>query len=315
MAAIAFSGMEQYICSAIRTCQDELLVICPFVKVRPLSRLLSELPSGIQVRLVMSWTAQNFLSGACDPEVFAYCREVGIDLRANSHIHLKVWLIDRRRLLLTSANITDSALGFTDQPNHEFIVDAPAECDELDALGEILQSSPTVDEEIYTATLSWLGATQQLPQEYPVLVPQPEETELSVGSLPLCASPKVLACEYLRAISRDLSEGAIHDLKVLGVPSGLDEKGFMSYARSAFLRLPIVKAVTAHLTGRPVYFGEMKECLQQLDSSSPKPSRQDLTPITQNLYRWLSELQPSHYSVDTPHYSERIQKIGDPPDG
>jgi phosphatidylserine/phosphatidylglycerophosphate/cardiolipin synthase-like enzyme len=146
---IIYRSIEEYIITSVRTAINEITVVCPFIKIEPLARILSFSAPTVKVYIITSWKLENFLAGVSDVELFSYCRNKAIDLRANNRLHMKIWLIDRSQLLATSANISDRALGATVNFNYEFLVDSAATEIDLKAIDEIRDESTIIDEDIY----------------------------------------------------------------------------------------------------------------------------------------------------------------------
>jgi hypothetical protein len=302
---LIYHALEEYICSAIANCENRLLVICPFIKIAPLSRILINLAPRVKVDIITSWKLTNFTSGVSDVDIFKFCKHSGIRLRANNRIHLKVWLIDDTKLLATSANITDSALGAVSSPNHEFLTDNRPCQPDFKALETILNESIEITDGIYLKTLELL---EQWVDYKPVdidLLDYELALESLVDDIPRTSNPQELYFLYSQA-GTTFSEDVEHDLERLKIPAGLCAESFMSALDRSFFRLPIIRKVASRLSEAPIYFGEIKAFLQDVNDSDPKPTRRELTSIAQNLYKWLTALRPSQFIVDKPCHSERL---------
>ena len=302
-----YSAIEECISSRIESAQNSLVIICPFIKVPTLERLLESVPVSAEITIVTTWKFKNFVAGVSDVEVFTCCKQRGIRLLINNRIHLKLWVIDSGRILVTSANITDSAVGHSSTPNYEVLTEITAEAVDLKAMSEILEVSIPLTEDIYEKTVELLGTAK---------IPTVEEVELIetdlplmnlVETLPITEDPSTLFTAY--ASGRDYVEDVLHDLEYLKIPPGLNYDRFIAAVEKAYFRLPIVVKVCERLERCPMFFGEMKAFLQDINDSDPKPTRRELTPITQNLYRWLCSLKPEQFEVDQPNHSERITFI------
>lgn len=302
-----YSAIEEYISSKIETVQSSLVIVCPFIKVPTVSRILGCVPPGAEITIITTWKFKNFVAGVSDVEVFTYCKQHGIRLFINNRIHLKLWVLDSERILVTSANITDTAVGYSSTPNHEVLTEIRAEAVDHTALSEILDASMLITEDDYKRTVELLKT---------VKIPEIEEVELIesdvrlmnlVETLPITADPSALYSAYSSGLAD--TEEVRHDLNYLKVPPGLSRDRFFAVVEKAYFRLPIVTKVCDKLKANSIFFGEMKAFLQDINDSDPKPTRRELTPITQNLYRWLSSLKPDQFVVDQPNYSERISRI------
>lgn len=302
---LIYDAIEEYISTAVQGCRAYLLIVCPFIKVAPLRRVIGGVASDVRVEIITTWKLSNFSAGASDVEIFDYCKEAGIRLLANNRIHLKTWLIDDTQLLGTSANITDSAFGLSAKPNYEFLTDTTASSSDRAAHASIFEESVDVTEEMYVKAVSLLKKMEpEKVTEIDLIDSKPCLVSL-VDHIPRCADPEELYRFYVGSTA-DLNEDAIHDLECLRIPPSLNRDMFLSAVQRSFFRLPIISRVCDRLIEAPMFFGEMKEFLQAINDSDPKPTRRALTPITQNLYRWLTALKPDVFVVERPNYSERL---------
>lgn len=299
-----YSAIEEFISSRIESVQSSLVIICPFIKVLTLERLLNNVPTGAEITIVTTWKFKNFAVGVSDVEIYECCKQRGIRLLINNRIHLKLWVIDSEIILVTSANITDSAVGYSAAPNHEVLTEITAEAVDRKAVSEILEASTPLTEDVYEKSVELLKAVE---------IPEIDEVELVesdillmnlVETLPITTDPSSLYAAY--SSGRDYTDEVLHDLEHLKIPPGLSRDRFIAAVEKAYFRLPIVMKVCENLAISPMFFGEMKAFLQEINDSDPKPTRRELTPITQNLYRWLCKLKPEQFVIDQPNYSERI---------
>lgn len=308
---IIYSSLEEYIIAHIRRAINEITVVCPFIKIEPLTRILSFTDPKLKVHIITTWKLDNFLTGVSDADIFPYCRDRAIDLRANNRLHMKIWLLDHSQLLATSANISNKALGATDDFNHEFLVDSVATETDLKAIDSIRKESVVINEDIYINTIQVIEANL-LPtpiSNVPDLITPRSRQACYVDDLPIVQTPEELYELYSQHLSDGRSPEVQHDIDRLELPEGLDRECFLAAVRRSFFRLPIIRAVIDRLRLNPLFFGEMKKLLQELHDLDPKPFRRELTLVTQNVYKWLVELSPEDFMVKTPHISEQISYI------
>jgi hypothetical protein len=275
----------------------------------PLHRIIVYSRSSVDVTIIGTWKLENFVAGVCDVDLYPYCIRNNINLRANNRIHLKAWILDRENLFIGSANVTDR--GLTDSPsaNYEFMARTEASESDLTHFDKIYSESTVIDEEIYQRALEALDRHPVGQEVYEDLLPNHSHRMALVDQLPLTQTPDALWDEYAHRNHSQKSQSAIHDLDRLSVPPNLDRNSFLHIVGQEFFALPIVVDFLDRLSESPVYFGESKALLQKLNESDPKPSRRDLTPVTQNLFSWLEELAPDRFIVDRPRHSQRLTRM------
>lgn len=308
---IIYKSIEEYILTCIRIAKEEITVFCPFIKIDPLTRLLSSPDSYMKVNIITTWKLENFLTGVSDVELFSFCANREIDLRANNRLHMKVWLIDRSQILATSANISDRALGAADNFNYEFLVESVATATDLKTIDAIKDESIIIDQNIYNKTVQLIEANSApiMAENTNDLLPTEYSNACYVDDLPLVNTPQDLYEIYSKYSLVACPPEVQHDIERLGLPEGLDQISFTIAVERSFFRLPIIRCVVDRLHKNSFFFGEMKKFLQELHDSNPKPFRRELTQVTQNLFKWLVELRPEEFKVEKPHISERISYL------
>jgi hypothetical protein len=93
---------------------SELRIICPFIKVEALARLLSHRFNDI--RVITRFSQFDFAEGVSDVAALRLLLANGARVRGIRKLHAKLYLFGASRAIITSANLTKSAL----DRNHEF---------------------------------------------------------------------------------------------------------------------------------------------------------------------------------------------------
>lgn len=102
------AGWERELSEALRADAKELRIICPFIKVGALDRLLSLRPARVQV--ITRFNLADFAEGVSDIQALRRLRDVGASVRGIRNLHAKVYLFGASRAIITSANLTEGAL-------------------------------------------------------------------------------------------------------------------------------------------------------------------------------------------------------------
>jgi len=108
------AGWGAELTAALRADTSELRVICPFIKAGALDRLLSLKPASIQV--ITRFNLVDFVEGVSDIAALRMLLDAGAQVRGVRKLHAKLYLFGASRAVITSANLTKSAL----DSNHEF---------------------------------------------------------------------------------------------------------------------------------------------------------------------------------------------------
>ena len=99
---------------AVRSDPNDLRIICPFIKVGAIDRLLSSHPRNM--RVITRFNLADFAECVSDIAALRRLLEAGAKVRGVKNLHAKLYVFGERQAIITSANLTDAALS----SNHEF---------------------------------------------------------------------------------------------------------------------------------------------------------------------------------------------------
>ena len=102
------AGWGSVLTAAIQTDPSKVCIICPFIKVGPIERLLSYQPSDIQV--ITRFNLADFAEGVSDVEALRKLLDADATIRGIQNLHAKLYLFGTSRAVITSANLTEAAL-------------------------------------------------------------------------------------------------------------------------------------------------------------------------------------------------------------
>ncbi len=96
-------------------CDDasELRIVCPFIKVGALQRLLRHSPGRVQV--ITRFNLGDFADRVSDVAALRKLLKVGARVRGVRNLHAKLYVFGKKRAIITSCNLTEAALS----RNHE----------------------------------------------------------------------------------------------------------------------------------------------------------------------------------------------------
>ncbi len=99
---------------AVNQAADEILLITPFVQLRPVKELLGQ--KDIKVKLVTRFNLEHFYKGVSDLRALEFLLDMGAEIKGIRNLHAKAYVFDSSKAIVTSANLTHAAL----LRNHEF---------------------------------------------------------------------------------------------------------------------------------------------------------------------------------------------------
>lgn len=290
----------------VASAKSDLLVVAPFIKVAALDRLLQHLDPSVQLKCITRWHIQEIASGAGDLDVYRTVCSMGGSLWLNQSLHAKVLVADQAAVI-GSANITNAALGWSNSPNLELVVDTTVSSSELREFEQRLsEAAIEVDDYIYDK-FSIAIASQEVRIELDktilttdVLADVSEEFDTW---LPKTRDPALLYAKYAGISGQNVATAgkstADADLAMLNMPQGLSEDAFGEVVSIKLLSFPMIVRID-HVLSNERRFGEMRDYLADWMNSSSE----DASLAWQATMRWLLYFLHDRYHYSRPRYSE-----------
>ena len=101
-------GWSEEFTKALLDDSSELRIICPFIKKGALQRLLRHHPANVQV--ITRFNLADFAEGVSDVAALQQLLESGARIRGVRNLHAKLYLFGKSRAIITSCNLTETAL-------------------------------------------------------------------------------------------------------------------------------------------------------------------------------------------------------------
>jgi phosphatidylserine/phosphatidylglycerophosphate/cardiolipin synthase-like enzyme len=282
--------------------QKELLLVAPFVKRSVLRRVLSHVRPDVAIQIVTRWRVDEIAAGVSDLDIWLLVTDrPNTLLWLRSDLHAKYYRADRDHALVGSANLTNAALGWSQQSNLELLIESPV-LTEFEV--ELFRGTVQVDESIYQHIRQIIDEIPKDQLITPSTEPQLHEeivdelNAVSVESwLPSLRHPENLYVAY-QGKADQLGTGsriaAESDLQILNVPPNLERKYFDAYVGVQLLHMPIVRKVDEFVE-EPQRFGSVRNYLRSLRCAEREGFDADIA--WQTLMRWMKHFMPNHSEV------------------
>lgn len=288
-----------------REAKADLLLVAPYIKAAALGRLLDACPPGVAIKVVTRWRIDEIVVGVSDLEVWPLLRDRGAGLWLHPNLHAKYYRADDAHILIGSANLTDSALGWRPDPNLEILLAAPDAGEAHAAFERSLWSrARMVDDALHAAFVRALEAFPPPP------APPPAVQEVAPAFddwRPQLRFPADLWHAYsgeAALLTLAAQESAAADLAAFAPPSGLDRRQFETWVALQLRQHPEMHAIDRFLS-QSRRFGEVRDLLAQRGAS-------DADRAWQSWMRWLLHFLPDDYEMRVANYSEIFRKRGVP---
>ena len=294
-----------HVLAACQSAREHLLLCAPFVKGQVLRELLDQTADSVAIELFTRWRPEEVAAGVSDTIVLDIVTSCGGSVFLCDRLHGKYVRFDDR-VLVGSANLTATALGWAASPNLEILIEVPRKTPQLLAFEESLRVESIVATDELASEVDRIAAL--LPRQ----APPPEVLALDAaasspsGWFPSLREPHDLFIGYsagLARLARMSADAAAADLAALQVPPGLTRSQFDALVGSRLLQTMAVRAVD-DLLEEPQRFGAVRDRLGQLIGLD----RDGADIAWQTLMRWLLEFLPQRYDRRVANWSEILAR-------
>ena len=294
--AILFSNeIMDAVVKELHKATDSVQIITAYCKEKTFKHLDSEINREVaDKRLLVRFRLDDLLKGSTDFGILQYGLDRGWKVYVRFDLHAKTYIIDNKRGLVGSANVTNSGLNIGKNGNMEMAAFVDIEEKDIEKISGLFKDAVLINEDLLDRMKQQLEAVDN------------NETKTSYRwdvSIRNLFSPHI---ETL--FSYELPEES--ELKKGVYLSFLDEeydgnkeklKETFRWSNSYLWLLDTLKSHEGCM-----YFGELSSCLHNVVVSDPKPYRRDIKVMLANLLRLAEELEMNEIVIDRPNYSQRV---------
>lgn len=280
----------------------ELVLCAPFAKKAVVAQVLSCVPDNVQILLFTRWRPDEVAAGVSDTKVLDLLESRGGKVYLHDRLHAKFYR-NESRVLLGSANLTATALGWSQSSNLELLVESVR--GEIDLLEAELHTSSVIATRELAAEVEAIAALL-VPE---VAIPCRVVTQVAPGVwVPSLRMPADLYVAYSRgtaALTSRSAAAAASDLEALDLPLGLESAQFKCLVGNRILWHELFRVVD-DFVAEPRRFGEVRRFISEYLSLD-----RDVADATwQVLMRWMLEFLPMRYMHSQVRHSEIFARRG-----
>lgn len=301
MSLLCSDEILNAIYSELQSAQNSVRIASAYCKKNAFEKLDSHISNTVSKKqLLLRFRLADILHGSTDFEVLDYCAQNKWQVFIRFDLHAKTYIIDNKRGIVGSANMTSSGLNLNEIGNYEMATIVPLENSDIAKIdrlfGEAVLVTPAIFEKM-KAELANLKADTQ----------NGEKKSWSAELLNLFA-PKVttLFSHELPETKELPSQKGEHiqflDFIFTGDFSEIKEK--FRWCNAYLWLLQVLKN-----NDGCIYFGQLSAELHNALISDPKPYRKDVKSWLSNLLSWCEKLEMSEIKIDVPNHSQRVQLI------
>ena len=94
----------------IRSCDKNILLCAPYIKNDIVKKIIKEKNENVNLQVITTSSLASFIHGASDIDAIEELIETGAQVINCQHLHAKIYLFDKERAIITSANLTYNGL-------------------------------------------------------------------------------------------------------------------------------------------------------------------------------------------------------------
>lgn len=280
----------------------QVFLAAPFIKQDILRRLLQAIPEKPEVTIVTRWIPEEVAYGVSDLAVLdLVTARPKTRLLLHPCLHAKFYRIDSH-CLVGSANLTANALGWSQVPNIEILIEVLHEQHGLITFEEILIRQAIIATESIRKSVQ-LAADEiqkQLLYTPKNIESNSKELLLPLTWFPVCVSPEHLYRIYSGADTSLLLTSAVNtgrsDLSILAILPGLSEDDFRRYVMALLDQMPIVQKIYTMSKNSAITTEAVISIVRKTMEEVPEPVY-DAETYWLVLKKWLLYFFPHRYRV------------------
>lgn len=294
--AILFSNEIMYaVVKELHKAVDSVQIITAYCKEKTFKYLDSEISPNVgEKKLLVRFRLDDVLKGSTDFGILQYGMDHGWKVYVRFDLHAKTYIVDSKRGLVGSANVTNSGLNIGKNGNIEMAAFVDIEPNDIKKIGNLFKDAILVDTEI-------LG---KFKQQFEAI----ENNEHIEGHSWNNSIMKLFNPHIETLFSYELPDD--FELKPGEYFQFLDEsfdgnkeklKEVFRWSNAYLWLLDTLKSNDGCM-----YFGALSAALHNSVVSDPKPYRRDIKKMLANFLKLIEELQMGEVAIDRPNYSQRI---------
>lgn len=245
-------------------------------------------------RLLVRFRMDDILKGSTDFSIVERGIETGWKIYIRFDLHAKTYIVDNKRGLVGSANVTNSGLSIGKNGNMEMATLVDVEPKDIEKISKLFDDAILVDEVLLRKLKSQIDAEEMNEQK------ESHSWDTTITNM---FSPKVDTL-FSYELPEDFTLRRGQYFLFLDETYDGDIKKFKELFRwsNAYLWL----LTTLKENEGCLYFGALTEKLHNTLVSDPKPYRRDVKQMLANLLKLIDTLDMEEIVIDRPNYSQRV---------
>ena len=280
----------------LQSATTSVQIITAYCKQTTFMRLNSFISEGVKdKRLLVRFRMDDVVKGSTDFSILEDALNDGWKVFIRFDLHAKTYIVDNKRGLIGSANVTNSGFSIGKSGNMEMATLVDVEPHDIDKINKLFDDAIAVD----------ISLVEKLKSQIKTIKSPSDKNNYSWDkSILSLFNPHI---ETL--FSHELSEGSVLrdgeyfafiDETYSGNVDKLKEK--FRWSNAYLWLLDVLKEHDGCL-----YFGELSKLLHDTMVSDPRPFRKDVKVLLRNLLNLILALDMEDIVIDRPNFSQRVR--------
>jgi hypothetical protein len=242
-----------HISQVLSNARNEAIICAPFIKESTFKKLIEGIPDEVDLKIYTRWDAYEVAVGVSDIDIFnVIAKRKNTTLFLIPRLHAKLYSADNI-IWVGSANVTGAALGWSNTPNIEILVQTSWEVPSIERMCLFLNTATEATEEDYKRIKH---EAKNINIEEAALKIHKEEPTVDFLKIwvPKCSVPEILFSVYRNEEKKVYTSGAVsdarYDIDCLNVPPRLSESAFIKYISSQLEFSPLFASVIKEAPSR-----------------------------------------------------------------
>lgn len=278
----------------LKSAVSSVQIITAYCKAPSFMRLDSYINDKVKdKRLLVRFRMDDILKESTDFSIVERGIETGWKIYIRFDLHAKTYIVDNKRGLVGSANVTNSGLSIGKNGNMEMATLVDVEPKDIEKISKLFDDAILVDEVLLRKLKSQIDAEEMNGQK------ESHSWDTTITNM---FSPKVDTL-FSYELPEDFTLRRGEYFLFLDETYDGDIKKFKELFRwsNAYLWL----LTTLKENEGCLYFGALTEKLHNTLVSDPKPYRRDVKQMLANLLKLIDTLDMEEIVIDRPNYSQR----------
>ena len=298
---------------ALKEAKKSVVVLSAYVKSVGVKWLQEQLQGkDVKCTIITRWTKGDLAQGSSDLECYNLAKEKNWNFKILNDLHAKVMLIDDEILFLGSPNLTGTDMSLIPVSNKEIGIKTEALDKDLQVINHLSEEAALVNDQIIEELKAWQKTLPKIEKpkipDFPTTVKESLKEKfkkLWVHNFPWSE------ISFLLKNYHDIrNANIIHDLELFGIVD-INKFEIEKKIKENFLNSKIFSWLIKKLKeseNKEIYFGNLSSIIHDSLLDDPKPYRQDIKNLQNNLYSYLKFFEIHQIEIDIPkERSERMK--------